>query len=273
MGKASTAKRDRKVAQTVASMVANATDVALAKVKGVPDPTPLRWLTKVGAASVAFGVLGMISSFFWPSVIAIYAGCVLLIFDLWYEKFGGTTWFRRNWFRITATIVFFLGLYYFSTKIVLHRSPLLMSYSADGSHALRFSVANWSSDYDISELDLRVSVSGNLFIRNAWPVSKFGSCTIYPPLPGHFKTGDRVLATSPNNVPSTQSFNLVSIASVQKIRCESLPRDSVLEVGLFVVDGKDVEHAIEPDRLSVLAKYKGQFKPFEVSEDIRSLSR
>jgi hypothetical protein len=42
----------------------------------------LQWLRNAGAISICFGCLGLVKDFFWISVVAIYTGFGLIIWDI-----------------------------------------------------------------------------------------------------------------------------------------------------------------------------------------------
>ena len=226
--------------------------------------TPLKWLAKIGVASIAAGFLGMIFTFFWASVIVIYVGAILLLLDLWTENFE-----HSAWFRYVVSVLVLLGAYWFTVSVVLHKHPVFITYRTDAKGAVHVYVQNLESE-DLSAVDLKVHLPPNLYVGQAWQISQLGSCSFFPPN-GHVDDGDRVLSPGTGQTSTDgKNIDLDMFGSFQRVRCLEVPHEALLEIGLLVFDSGDMKKLAAPPSMRVTGTYKGQLKPFNINEDVQT---
>jgi len=86
----------------------------------VHAPSSVRqWVRAGGVISICFGAFGLLKDFFWSSVIAIYAGFAMLVWDIWLERFS-----KFDFLRFVILGIIGVLLIVFSVGIVFHTDPI-----------------------------------------------------------------------------------------------------------------------------------------------------
>jgi hypothetical protein len=112
-------------------------------------PSVLAWLRGSGIASILLGCFGLMQTFFWPSVILVFAGLTVLFIDLWFERFN-------KWIRWMLMFFIFCVAFSFNYGVVLHKGPLDLSVSHEGESKRVTLIVRNNTDDDYRSFDATI---------------------------------------------------------------------------------------------------------------------
>lgn len=210
------------------------------------------WLRGVGIAAILLGGLGLMQTFFWPSVIAIYSGVLVLSVDVLFEHF------ESRWFKFVVYLFAALFTYSFTKYVVLHDDPMLISY-LQKEHGVMVVISNFTDD-DFSDVDLNLVFDPKVFSYSVTSENSSIPCSFLPPIPGRLESP--MVLQGLMTVGSSEPLKMYG--NFQRIRCDKLPRFSALQIDLDLRQGKGLsEYAGPVSSILVKGNYKGEFRVFK----------
>lgn len=190
------------------------------------DLAPFRsWLRGVGAAGILLGTVGLMHTFFWPSVCAFYAGLGVLALDLFAERIGP---YLKG--LVVTSLIITASL--FTREVVLHNTPFDLSYTVNGTN-LDLIVSNNSPADDYRDIDLTIiPVPGG---HNQIPSAVIGSFReLTAGTPCSVISSPYQLTEYPTFVMATPHGYAI-YQSAERLRCELLPHRDMLEFEVQLV--------------------------------------
>lgn len=184
----------------------------------------LAWLRSCGFGAVLLGGLGLMKTFYLPSVIGIYVGLSLFCLDALFEKLQ-TVWKVT----ILATLIF-LGIT-FTYAVVLHKSPMQYGYRFVDNDEVEMSIRNDSLEDDYTNFDMLVSPSQKESLRyvgSAQIVSGDHSCALVN-FPNEIPNGHMSLVYSPDGK------SLLTWSDSFRVRCDKIPHNSTIWIHAKIV--------------------------------------
>jgi hypothetical protein len=214
---------------------------------------PLPWLRGLGFVSMAFGGLGLIQYFFWPSVSFFYLGLVVLCVDLWFERLA------MVWKASLGGIVGVIGMLFF-WYVVLRTNPISVTYRLTDTNLVDLYVQNDSSD-DYQDMDLTLSTDDpNAHFDQLKNVSDFPSLTVVDQGWKLTQMQEALIYSDGRDWHMTRP--------TLRVRCSLLPKRSSVHVLLSLVTGSPsgMVAALKWKKLMLSGEFKGKFKTVSVSE-------
>ena len=221
---------------------------------------PLAWLRGLGFVSMAIGGVGLMSSFFWPSVGSFYLGLAVLSIDLWFERL------IIGWKILLWLFCLSIGLS-FSFAVVLRSSPLSISYCITDTGLVEVYIKNGSSNDDYQDMDMTFATDSaaahfdklrNMsdfpslsVIDQGWQLEHMEEALIY-------SDGRDYYMTRPT----------------MRVRCAILPRKSSAHVLVSVVKGSNdgIKPALDWGTLTIVGHFKGRFRELDIFSNATRLN-
>jgi len=192
-----------------------------------PPSTVLVWMRSVGAASILLGGLGLMQTFFLPSVIAIYFGLALLLLDAYKENFRLVV---RGLIMLTLVAAAIL----FTTNVTLRESPIFAVYRmVDGKLDIIITNASASDDYQDLDLIIRPDFPKD-YISKKTQITTLPSVSFVDPMPfASDRQGDSIVLTVDPNDPTGQ--HQYPKTNFLRVRCDKLPHLTSIELEMELV--------------------------------------
>jgi hypothetical protein len=238
------------------------------------DTTPraLVWLRGIGAISIFGGCGSMLAEFYKVSVIAFYAGGVLLLVDLAFER-------MHRLIKILFCAVLIAAATYFTMKVTLHKNPISIDAAIvppnlngmPSPTALLIDISNdSSSDYKDLDFVVRTAPRKPDMIGRSYQNTKLEGVTIFQDLPLETKagTGDSfsprfIKGDGPVFIPAG------NVANFRRIRCNLLPHNFTLQITMEMSNDESVKEVFVPSEINVEGDFNGKFsKPLVLREKI-----
>ena len=219
-------------------------------------------------------------TFFWPSVVAIYCGVILLLIDLYVEEFGA-----RRWIKLLIFLVMVGFGYAFTKYVVIRKTDPTVAYTMDRGR-LVVVIDNGSSD-DLQDIDLKIRPDfPSDFVIDPKEVTHVPSVTFVDPMPFVSATHDEKIeahytvkqdgSIDPGLFPmSAYDTNFL------RIRCDKLPAYSGITLTMALQKQKKRDDPpVGVDDLPVDAvghvevdgTYRGRFRVFAYKEEAKGTS-
>lgn len=229
-----------------------------------PKRTTLVWLRSVGAGSICLGGLGLMQTFFWPSIAALYIGVILLTLDLLFvEKFDTARWVKSV---IFCAILVLAGI--FAKAVVFRRAPLGAVYRTRGD-VLEVYLTNESDD-DYENLDLKIKPDfPKDFVSSPEQVTHIPGISFVDAMPGVMtEAGESAMFSIDNSVPDAEATDAIN--NFLRVRGERIPARTTVRLRMKLVRqaGKGREPVTTGvQKVLVQASLKGRFRTFRISEE------
>ncbi len=217
----------------------------------------LSWIARSGVAAILLGGLGLMQTFFWPSIIAVYVGVLLLLVDLWNHR-------SSRAFKIAVSGAMSIGLVLFSIFVVFRREPIRVSYAISQDGTVNAYVVNPTAD-DYRELDVHIQLPRGQIIVKHSQRSELATCSLFGASDGAALQGEQMhilTMNTPSGPSQTQFFG-----NFQRVRCEVLPSHATLWLKLVPAQGNTLSDVGTVDRVRVVYTYKGKFREFSLNEE------
>lgn len=246
------------------TVTASAAELAQTKPKDTSAKVPiaLRWCRNVGISSICIGALGFVQAFFWPSVIAIYAGVILLLIDLWFEDFRPS-----SWKKIPIAVVILILCELFTQCVVLRKDPVVVGWIFRNDR-LEVYINNASND-DYSDMDLKIKPDfpGD-FVRDARQETSMPNVSFVDSVPVVLEEkGEKMLEILHTHIPGEKYSPETAYTNFLRFRCDKLPKDTTLKFSMALIKPAK-STAVQVNSVSevlVTGNYKGKFRTYEIA--------
>lgn len=230
--------------------------------------TALVWLRSVGAGAICLGGLGLMQTFFWPSISALYIGISLLTLDLLFvEKFETKRWMKSV---IVCALIALTGI--FTKVVVLRTAPLMAAYRTRGD-VLEVYLSN-ASDDDYENLDIKIKPDfPKDYVSSPEQVTHIPGISFVDALPGIMtEQGESVMANIDTSLPNAEATDTVN--NFLRMRGEMLPAKTTVRLRMKLV--RPLGNGREPvttgvQKVSVQASLKGRFRIFHITEEAETV--
>lgn len=206
----------------------------------------LKWLRGAGIAAEFFGWGGLLLAWwFWPAVVVIYLGFVLLSLDLWFEPdLRKTPLWRIG--GITLMVLFAVA---FSLGIVFVNAPLGVSaMMTDAEYPAGTVIAGIAWKPQFTEVQIWINNSSDrnyddldLVVRPSSAVAAIAQLTNLPGVSFEDKNGLGVRLMDINPTKSTSNvvpLILLATDAGYRIRCPHFPAKTMLKIVIALADIK-----------------------------------
>jgi hypothetical protein len=229
-------------------------------VKPATPSAALKWLRGVGMASILFGGFGVMQTFFWPSVIAIYAGFLLLLIDLYLEDF-----YPRAWTKIPlAAGMLVLAILF--TKVVVLRGETVIAVYRVVNGRLDVIVQNVTGD-DYQDMDFKIRPDFPVdFVSDPKQITTLSTVSFVDPMPfASTMTGESIETHIDTEHPDDPQRPMTNFL---RIRCDKLPAKSSIEVSMSLTQsrGKEDIPVQSVSKVELDGHYSGKFRSYELAE-------
>lgn len=220
------------------------------------------WVKASGLASILLGGLGLMPTFFVPSVIAIYSGLLVLAVDIFFENI-------RTILRV-AVVLFLVGIAIAFTKtVVLRRDPIDIYYMKNlgGSDSIDIMIKNNTVD-DFKVVDLHVDLPQEVFVVGYRKITDLATCSLFPADQASAHLGERAVITQELRADGTSKVTAM-VGNYQRVRCEVLPHQSMFEMRLNLREGEKLNAPPDLSKISVSVdgEYDGKFRTFTAPKE------
>ena len=223
-----------------------------------PVHPAVRWLRSVGLASTCLGFGGLVTVYFWPSVVFVYLGLTLMLVDLYLERFE-----RHGWLRYMIMIAMLVGICAFTWRTVLRQAPLVtrayVSKTAYPSGTTSAGIRWYPNMRDLHvtlENDTDEDYERGYFhIQIAAPILAKGQLGN---IPGVQFVENEMSARQNVKGPDGKAVNVPLLVSQNhyRVRCETLPRHESLELSFAILEN-DLPKVKEA---TIEGSYRGGFR-------------
>lgn len=212
-------------------------------------PSIRAYLRAGGFSSTSLGCLGLIQTFFWPSVVAVYFGLALLLVDVYSERI---LW----WIKAVIIAALCIILVFFTKDVVLLKDAVRLTYSTSSNGTVNVYASNDTND-DYKGLDVHIVLPADAFIVDHKQYSELSTCSFFPINGAAALNGEIILTLTPKNPQNTTPTQ--QYGNYQRVRCEVLPHHSTLTVALSPRRASMEPYTEQIHDVEVVGEYKGRF--------------
>ena len=208
--------------------------------------------------SICFGAFGLLKDFFWSSVIAIYAGFAMLVWDIWLERFS-----KFDFLRFVILGIIGVLLIVFSVGIVFHTDPIEFHpviYQTERN--VRVTIYN-GTDEDYSAFDMTVqTLPAGSYIESVKEDTGLPEVQV---IDDQGLNMPRVLSSRSKG---EKAFHLAQTRGgkwyedFRRIRCVTIPRNSAVQFEIRIREGDPL-----PSKLNIEATYQGKYRQISFDSD------
>jgi hypothetical protein len=251
--------------RAVAAAAAKKLPKPLRPVETSPSETEYRpssvrsYLRGIGAASVLLGAIGVLQTFYLPSVIAVYSGLLLLVVDAVLERL-------IPFFKIVVILILISLGVAFTHFVVLWEDPLTIIYQTGKDGTVYVSLFNKTSD-DFRSVDLHFSMPSQIFVVNTTQMSQMSSCSLLV-LP----YADALFGDESFNFKADSGQEL-NYGNYERVRCEVLPHESGMQFSILLRQGRGLSSLSSPlSGITVRGNYQGKFRAYSAPKTATAAS-
>jgi hypothetical protein len=201
-------------------------------------------------------------TFFWLSVVAIYAGILLALVDLLLEDFRPNSWTKIP----IAGGILALG-FLFTQSVVLRKDPIVVGWRF-WNDRLEVYIDN-ASDDDYVDMDLKIKPDfPNAFISDMKQETHIPNVSFVDALPVTLTGKERVLDVLQDPILGNKSIPDAVYTNFLRFRCEKLPKNTNLKFSMALINkvGNEVIPLHSASEVVVGGSYKGRFRNYEIDQ-------